>query len=93
MDESIPLSEHLWERLDRWLRWYNKRRHDDPIVNEQDFYTEGRDLAESIKRELPDWTVVYFDEEKLEALWDTEKQRYISNDKALYEKIIRLDDE
>lgn len=43
------------------------------------FATEGREIALAIKAELPDWTVIYFDEAELDAASSTA-------DRALFER-------
>lgn len=64
--DSLPVSEGLRGDLERWSAWYD--RHDDfggPKLDVPAFAAEGRTLAGRVKAELPDWTVIYFDEEAL----------------------------
>jgi hypothetical protein len=74
--ESVPISEELRQRLRHWARWHDARLHDEPIKNFEEFCTEGLDLAESLKLELPDWTIIYFDVARVDELWDAEKVEY-----------------
>lgn len=68
-DSELPVSDELKARLRQWCDWYE--RNDDylPEPTTQFDYTafaaEGLLIAKAIKAELPDWTVMYFDESKL----------------------------
>jgi hypothetical protein len=72
--DELPVSPELLKRLARWADWYNvnddylpeaerKNRLDWPA-----FEREGVAVAYAIKQELPDWTVLWFDERKLATL-------------------------
>lgn len=53
-------------RLREWQAWYDRQEPDRPEVDRtwlHDFAEEGRRIARAIKAELPEWTVVCFDEE------------------------------
>jgi hypothetical protein len=67
VEESfVPMSPSLQARLNAWCVWYEN--NDDYLpesTGEFDyagFSAEGLAIARAIKAELPDWTVVYFDE-------------------------------
>lgn len=72
--EELPVSNELLVRLAQWSDWYNV--NDDFLpederknqLNWDEFEKEGVEIARAIKRELPDWTVVWHDERKLVAL-------------------------
>jgi hypothetical protein len=64
-----PLSEPLVQRLADWNARYEDRCH--PLAYEDvtgsrfdfvAFSAEGLDIARAVKRELPGWTVTYWDE-------------------------------
>ncbi len=73
-DESAPagpppLSDGLVERLAEWNARYEDRCHpldyEDVTGSRFDFVAfsaEGLDIARAVKRELPGWTVTYWDE-------------------------------
>ena len=54
------------------------------------FSAEGHLIAQEIKRELPDWTVIYRDEA---AYWAREKKKPKIWDRSFYEYEIGLTDE
>lgn len=64
----LPVSAHLLKRLDAWCRWYERNEDYLPEAERksafdyQGFAAEGLLIARAIKTELPDWTVIYFDE-------------------------------
>lgn len=91
--EHFPISDFLRQRLLRWARWHDARHSDSEITNFEQFVVEGHDLAESIKLELPDWTVVYFDIGRLAKLWDAKNEKYIEHQlgRAYYEIEIELE--
>ncbi|WP_063812538.1 hypothetical protein [Burkholderia cenocepacia] len=72
--EYLPVSVALHQRLAAWCVWYEK--NDDYLPEEERkanfdyaaFSAEGLAIAKAVKAELPDWTVVYFDEAKFRAL-------------------------
>lgn len=65
---SLPLSEDLQEKLVAWNWWYdlgfdNPQKMTGEIeFNLSEFVAQGLELAQQLKRELPDWTIYYFDE-------------------------------
>jgi hypothetical protein len=67
----VPMSAPLLARLGAWCVWYETNedyKSPDERRAEFDyagFSAEGLAIAKAIKAELPDWTVVYFDEAKM----------------------------
>lgn len=66
---SLPVSEELKDRIHLWVSDYDQNNPTfdddevDPDVFDIGFHSaQGVELAKEIKRELPDWTVVYFNE-------------------------------
>lgn len=73
---ELPISDALKKRLRAWQDWFEddcesylppEERNQPRDFNVAAFSAEGREIARAIKSELPDWTVIYFDEEKAEA--------------------------
>jgi hypothetical protein len=68
-EDFVPMSAALKARLHAWCLWYEKNEDylDTPesIFDYVSFSAEGLAVAKAIKAELPDWTVVYFDEAKM----------------------------
>lgn len=87
---DLPISEGLRDRLYRWnTRWEqdcSSDAYEDPMGARFDFVAfanHGFVLAKAVKRELPQWTVVYRDEALEWRYWMTrEPRRY---DRALSE--------
>jgi hypothetical protein len=72
--EDLPVSNGLSQRLAAWCLQYEDNTDylpddhpDRKPFNYAPFATDGREIALAIKAELPDWTVIYFDEAQLEA--------------------------
>ena len=67
--DDLPINEDLKVRLEQWCIWYEKQRTDVSLKEQgfdiEGFAKEGLEIAKEIKKELPEWTVVYFDESKL----------------------------
>ena len=66
---DLPISEDLRDRLylwnTRWEQGASSDAYEDPMGSRFDFVAfsnEGFALAKTVKRELPDWTVIYWDE-------------------------------
>lgn len=59
-DEELPISDALRRRLRNWQKLYDSKA-DSEGMKEPEFSNEGRRIARAIKAELPDWTVIYFD--------------------------------
>ena len=61
---SLPVSGNVRAMLAGWQAWYE---HDDfmepnPFYDREAHAAFGRFIARMVKRELPDWTVIYYDE-------------------------------
>ena len=55
-----PLSPKLRERLARWcVRFQRSFEHE---IDLDAFAAEGHAIARAVKAELPDWSIVYFDD-------------------------------
>lgn len=63
--DDLPVTAELKAALWAWEEEYDVHSpgEDEPPLDRADFSNRGRDLAREVKRQLPDWTVVYFDEE------------------------------
>lgn len=69
--DELPISAELQARHEQWCHWYEKSegpssKHGSEPSKTFDyagFSKEGKEIARAIKMELPDWTVIYFDEE------------------------------
>jgi hypothetical protein len=57
---KLSLSSKLRARLARWTARFEKSFEDE--IDLDAFAAEGRAIARAVKAELPDWSVVYFDE-------------------------------
>lgn len=73
--DMVPVSAAVIERFVRWYHWGQNRLYkpslrdpDPPFPDLADFVAEGRAIAEAIKRELPDWRIVYHDQEAQRAV-------------------------
>lgn len=67
--EDLPVSDALRDRLRAWNARYEDgcdvEAYADPTCGRFDFIAfanEGFRLAKEVKRQLPDWTVLYWDE-------------------------------
>src|SRR4051812_26695571 len=56
----LPLSEKLRARIGRWCARFEKSFEGE--IDLERFAAEGRAIAHAVKAELPDWSIVYFDE-------------------------------
>lgn len=67
--EQMPITPELALRIYRWQAWYEDlMRPEAPGPDKahlERFSREGREIAIEVKRQLPGWTVVYFDEARL----------------------------
>jgi hypothetical protein len=57
---KLPLSPKLRARLARWTARFEKSFNGE--IDMEAFAAEGRAIARAVKAELPDWSIVYFDE-------------------------------
>lgn len=63
--EEMPISDTLRRRLDAWQSRFEVEANTQDNNWQGDlpsFVLEGLEIAKALKAELPDWTVVYFDE-------------------------------
>ena len=67
--DSLPISTQLKTRHEQWCLWYEKNTKNVPF-DYSEFSKEGREISHAIKTELPDWTVIYFDEGALDQCID-----------------------
>jgi hypothetical protein len=58
---KLPVSSELRERLARWSTQFQASFQ--TKINLRAFAAEGRAIARAMKSELPEWSIVYFDEE------------------------------
>jgi hypothetical protein len=61
--ENIPISLNLMVRHIKWCEWFEKYDFDVVDFDIKGFSKEGSEIAFAIKDELPDWTVIYFNQE------------------------------
>lgn len=71
--DDLPISLALSIRHEVWCEWYDLQCEDYLPLEERTkhfdskaFAAEGLLIAKAIKAELPDWTVVYFDESRVD---------------------------
>jgi hypothetical protein len=57
---KLPLSDKLRARLARWCARFEKSFETE--IDLDAFAPEGRAIARAVKAELPDWSIIYFDE-------------------------------
>jgi len=67
--DNLPVSIYLKVRLQLWCQWYEKNSYWRKNFNKKSFdirkfSKEGLEIAKEIKKELPDWKVIYFDDSK-----------------------------
>lgn len=79
--DDLPLSDGLRADIRVWAAWYDRDCEDgmpDPKPFPLgDFAAQGLILAQRVKGELPDWTVIYHDEEKAAKLrWDHDRAAF-----------------
>ena len=70
--DDLPITRTLHERMLAWARLYESK--DSGVLvrkweHRDAFGAEGRAIVRELKRQLPDWTVVYLDEAALERGW------------------------
>jgi hypothetical protein len=58
---KLPLSLRLRARLTRWCARFQESFETE--IDLDAFASEGRAIAQAVKKELPDWSIVYFDED------------------------------
>ncbi len=67
--DDVPISDELKARFREWQDWYDRDAPqipgDDPTRFDIEAFSRiGFGLASDLKAELPDWTVIYFDEKR-----------------------------
>lgn len=72
-DTDLPISAALLERHRAWCVWFDNQ---DESFDVAGFSAEGLALAKAIKIELPDWTVLYFDESKIDLKRDQPREEF-----------------
>lgn len=89
---DLPVSEALRDRLYDWnTRWEqggSADAYEDPMGARFDFVAFAKDgfaLAKAVKRELPQWTVVYRDEALEWRYWMTREPRRYDRSLSEYE--------
>lgn len=60
--DDLPVSADLRARLAAWEKWFDLHSLDNPDFDKAAFSSAGLALAREVKAQLPDWTVIYFDE-------------------------------
>jgi hypothetical protein len=60
--DELPISADLRARLAAWEDWFDLHSLDNPDFDRAAFSQAGLELACDVKAQLPDWTVIYFDE-------------------------------
>jgi hypothetical protein len=77
--DSLPVSAELRFMLAAWQDYFDENfDHNDSESSSMvdEFSRDGLALAKKVKQELPDWTVVYFDEAKARASEDQSFYQY-----------------
>lgn len=67
---DLPVSDSLRSHLRAWQEFYDRHcpvpgSKSSGLWDVERFSLEGLKFARAVKSELPDWTVIYFDEHKL----------------------------
>jgi hypothetical protein len=57
---ALPLSPRLRARLARWCARFQESFETE--IDLDAFASEGRAIAAALKKDLPDWSIIYFDE-------------------------------
>lgn len=65
---DLPVDNETAFMLGVWQSWFEQRHSEDPIPSLDRFVSYGWRIVWDIKEQLPDWTVVYFDEKRGENL-------------------------
>jgi hypothetical protein len=83
---DLPVSAELLARIALWQAWFEKCPSDGrgwPDI--EAFSAEGESIARAVKAELPDWTVIYHDEAKAEALLRQGRESYQRAPRQVFE--------
>jgi hypothetical protein len=66
--DELPVSEDLKQRIRTWQESYDAIDDDPwkqpPVTDWSEFAKVGLEIAKSVKLNLPDWSIFYFDEQK-----------------------------
>ena len=69
LPEALPISSALRGRFENWWSWFEfttiftrNAAYRGKRIDGAEYAAEGRAIAAAIKRELPDWTVVFVDQ-------------------------------
>ena len=62
---SLPIHHWLKNMIDDWQAWYDREGFDDNFDLDL-FGKHGFALAVKLKQNLPDWTIMYFNESKIQ---------------------------
>jgi hypothetical protein len=82
---SLPLSNDLRERIVAWNWWYDLEYDSEEQTMDMDAFTvEGLEIARQVKRELPDWTIIYSDEAGLNHAYKLEEETGQQKDSRKY---------
>jgi len=62
--DELPIPTHVKTMIGGWQAWYEHSDHSDmtPWFDASAHAAFGLFIARLVKRSLPDWTVIYFDE-------------------------------
>ena len=63
--DDVPMHFWLKSMITQWQAWYDREGFDEDTFDVKTFSKHGYALAVKLKQNLPDWTVIYFDEEKV----------------------------
>lgn len=90
--EALPVSEALRDRLSAWNARFedgcDAEAYSDPTCSRFDFIAFANDgfrLAKEVKRQLPGWTVLYWDEALDWRYWMTREPRRFERGTVEYE--------
>lgn len=59
--DDLPIKYWLKNMIDEWQAWYDREALNDDF-DVKTFSKHGYALAVKLKQQLPDWTIMYFDE-------------------------------
>jgi hypothetical protein len=69
---DLPVTAVLQQRILNWQAWFetcNACEDVDPNFDHEGFTIEGLSIATAVKAQLPDWKVLYYDEEAWNLKW------------------------
>lgn len=65
---DLPVDPNVYFQLGHWQHWFEARPNMEEIPYISGFVRYGLGIAREIRRQLPGWTVEYFDEQSGRAL-------------------------